>query len=153
MIVLCLLLLVQVFLSFICMSAICCIFPSATTTCFCNLLNTPSCWKYALYSRDIIYFAKYCCFFSSLSHICTHNQYCAHVGKSLCFQLPALITGKIVVVVSPLISLMRDQCLQLARQGVSACFLGSGQTDKSIELKAMAGMYSIVYICPETLLR
>ncbi|KAH8968674.1 hypothetical protein BDL97_03G140900 [Sphagnum fallax] len=74
-------------------------------------------------------------------------------GKSLCFQLPALMTGKVVVVVSPLISLMHDQCLQLAQQGVSACFLGSGQIDKSIELKAMAGMYDIVYLCPETLPR
>lgn len=74
-------------------------------------------------------------------------------GKSLCFQLPALMTGKVVVVVSPLISLMHDQCLQLARQGVSACFLGSGQVDKTIELKAMAGIYNIVYVCPETLPR
>jgi Werner syndrome ATP-dependent helicase len=63
------------------------------------------------------------------------------------------MTGKVVVVVSPLISLMHDQCLQLAQQGVSACFLGSGQIDKSIELKAMAGMYDIVYLCPETLPR
>ncbi|CAM6108875.1 unnamed protein product [Calypogeia fissa] len=74
-------------------------------------------------------------------------------GKSLCFQLPALMTGKVVVVVSPLISLMHDQCLQLAQQGISACFLGSGQPDKSVEDKAMAGMYNIVYVCPETLQR
>lgn len=74
-------------------------------------------------------------------------------GKSLCFQLPALLTGKVVVVVSPLISLMHDQCLKLARHGVSACFLGSGQVDKSIEDRAMAGMYDIIYVCPETLLR
>lgn len=74
-------------------------------------------------------------------------------GKSLCFQLPALMTGKVVVVVSPLISLMHDQCLQLARQGVSACFLGSGQPDKSVEDKAMAGVYNIIYVCPETLQR
>lgn len=74
-------------------------------------------------------------------------------GKSLCFQLPALLTGKVVVVVSPLISLMHDQCLKLAKHGVSACFLGSGQVDKSIEDRAMAGMYDIIYVCPETLLR
>lgn len=74
-------------------------------------------------------------------------------GKSLCFQLPALLTGKVVVVVSPLISLMHDQCLKLARNGVSACFLGSGQVDKSIENRAMAGLYDIIYVCPETLLR
>ncbi|KAH9328672.1 hypothetical protein KI387_000780, partial [Taxus chinensis] len=73
--------------------------------------------------------------------------------KSLCFQLPALMTGKVVVVVSPLISLMHDQCLKLARHGVSACFLGSGQVDKSVEDRAMAGLYDIIYVCPETLLR
>ncbi|XAR49126.1 DNA helicase [Bertholletia excelsa] len=74
-------------------------------------------------------------------------------GKSLCFQIPALLTGKVVVVISPLISLMHDQCLKLAKHGVSACFLGSGQTDTSIEQKAMRGMYSIIYVCPETVLR
>eukprot|EP01018_Ginkgo_biloba_P017915 Gb_21223 [translate_table: standard] len=74
-------------------------------------------------------------------------------GKSLCFQLPALMSGKVVVVISPLISLMHDQCLKLARHGVSACFLGSGQVDKSVEDRAMAGLYDIIYLCPETLLR
>ncbi|KAH7655004.1 DNA helicase protein [Dioscorea alata] len=74
-------------------------------------------------------------------------------GKSLCFQIPALLSGKIVVVISPLISLMHDQCLKLAKHGVSACFLGSGQPDSSVESKAMSGIYSIVYVCPETVLR
>ncbi|KAL4188579.1 hypothetical protein AMTRI_Chr08g202890 [Amborella trichopoda] len=74
-------------------------------------------------------------------------------GKSLCFQIPALLTGKVVVVVSPLISLMHDQCLKLSKQGVSACFLGSGQPDNSVEDKALNGKYNIVYICPETILR
>ncbi|XP_021772893.1 ATP-dependent DNA helicase Q-like SIM isoform X2 [Chenopodium quinoa] len=74
-------------------------------------------------------------------------------GKSLCFQIPALLTGKVVVVISPLISLMHDQCLKLAKHGISACFLGSGQPDNSVEKKAMNGIYSIIYVCPETLLR
>ncbi|XP_058222362.1 ATP-dependent DNA helicase Q-like SIM isoform X2 [Rhododendron vialii] len=74
-------------------------------------------------------------------------------GKSLCFQIPALLTGKVVVAISPLISLMHDQCLKLAKHGVSACFLGSGQTDSTIEQKAMRGMYDIIYVCPETILR
>lgn len=74
-------------------------------------------------------------------------------GKSLCFQIPALLTTKIVVVISPLISLMHDQCLKLAKHGISACFLGSGQPDNRVEGKAMAGMYKIVYVCPETVLR
>lgn len=75
------------------------------------------------------------------------------VGKSLCFQIPALLTGKVVVVISPLISLMHDQCLKLAKHGVSACFLGSGQIDHSVEQKAIRGMYEIIYVCPETILR
>ncbi|KAJ6397506.1 hypothetical protein OIU77_018507 [Salix suchowensis] len=61
-------------------------------------------------------------------------------GKSLCFQIPALLTGKVVVVVSPLISLMHDQCLKLSKHGVSACFLGFGQPDSSVEKKAMRGI-------------
>ncbi|XP_015162996.1 ATP-dependent DNA helicase Q-like SIM isoform X2 [Solanum tuberosum] len=48
---------------------------------------------------------------------------------------------------------MHDQCLKLAKHGVSACFLGSCQTDRSVEQKAMAGVYSIIYVCPETILR
>lgn len=43
--------------------------------------------------------------------------------------------------------------MKLAKHGVSACFLGSGQVDRSVEQKAMAGMYSIIYVCPETILR
>ncbi|KAK6915596.1 DEAD/DEAH box helicase domain [Dillenia turbinata] len=74
-------------------------------------------------------------------------------GKSLCFQIPALLSGKVVVVISPLISLMHDQCLKLARHGISACFLGSGQPDSTVEKKAMNGIYEIVYVCPETVLR
>ncbi|WOG84369.1 hypothetical protein DCAR_0103552 [Daucus carota subsp. sativus] len=74
-------------------------------------------------------------------------------GKSLCFQIPALLTGKVVVVISPLISLMHDQCMKLAKHGVSSCYLGSGQKDPTVEGKAMSGMYGIIYICPETLVR
>lgn len=48
---------------------------------------------------------------------------------------------------------MHDQCMMLAKHGVSACFLGSGQVDRSVEQKAMGGMYDIIYICPETVLR
>lgn len=58
-----------------------------------------------------------------------------------------------MVVISPLISLMHDQCFKLARHGISACFLGSGQPDNTVEQKAMRGMYSIIYVCPETVLR
>ncbi|KAH9755197.1 ATP-dependent DNA helicase q-like sim [Citrus sinensis] len=74
-------------------------------------------------------------------------------GKSLCFQIPALLTGKVVVVISPLISLMHDQCSKLSKHGVTACFLGSGQPDNKVEQKALRGMYSIIYVCPETVIR
>ncbi|KAG5626110.1 hypothetical protein H5410_011328 [Solanum commersonii] len=70
-------------------------------------------------------------------------------GKSLCFQIPALLTGKVVIVISPLISLMHDQCLKLAKHGVSACFLGSGQTDRSVEQKQWrACIVSFILIKP-----
>ena len=75
-------------------------------------------------------------------------------GKSLCFQLPPLLfAGSVMIVISPLISLMRDQCSALTRKGLTAAFLGSGQTDKTVERKAMAGDYKLVYCCPETLAR
>jgi Werner syndrome ATP-dependent helicase len=74
-------------------------------------------------------------------------------GKYLCFQMPAVLTMKIVVVISPLISLMHNQCLKLAKHGISACFLGSGKPDNRVEGKAMAGMYKIIFVCPETVLR
>ncbi|KAL1198027.1 ATP-dependent DNA helicase Q-like SIM [Cardamine amara subsp. amara] len=74
-------------------------------------------------------------------------------GKSLCFQITALLTENVVVVISPLISLMHDQCLKLSRHIISACFLGSGQLDNRIEQKAMQGLYQIIYVCPETVVR
>lgn len=45
------------------------------------------------------------------------------------------------------------QCLKLAKHDVSACFLGSGQPDNSVEKKAMEGKYGLIYVCPETVLR
>lgn len=75
-------------------------------------------------------------------------------GKSLCFQVPALVAeGTVVIVISPLISLMRDQVALMAACNVSACFLGSGQTDITIEARALAGEFSLVYVCPETVQR
>src|SRR5881296_4042432 len=46
-------------------------------------------------------------------------------GKSLCYQLPALVLGRTAVVVSPLIALMQDQAAQLAQMGISAAVLNS----------------------------
>merc|ERR1712151_935021 len=65
-------------------------------------------------------------------------------GKSLCFQLPALLANGIVIVISPLIALMRDQVASLMEKGVPACFLGSGQTDSTVESRALAGSFRIV---------
>jgi RecQ family ATP-dependent DNA helicase len=68
-------------------------------------------------------------------------------GKSLCYQFPPIFMNKIAVVISPLISLMEDQVLALQRKGVKACFLGSMQTEKNINLKK----YQVIYLTPEYL--
>jgi Werner syndrome ATP-dependent helicase len=73
-------------------------------------------------------------------------------GKSLCFQLPAVLPGsKTVIVVSPLISLMKDQVTSLQKKGISCCYLGSAQSDSTVLPNAIAGRYKLVYLCPETL--
>lgn len=78
-------------------------------------------------------------------------------GKSICYLLPAFTTGKISIVISPLISLMMDQCRAInhtagAVFGKSvACFLGSAQADPRVEADAMNGLYRVVYITPEKL--
>ena len=78
-------------------------------------------------------------------------------GKSICYQLPALHTGKTVVVVSPLISLMQDQVTNINSKlpdGASrvACFLGSAQMERGVEEDALAGRYALVYVTPEKLI-
>ncbi|XP_069786437.1 bifunctional 3'-5' exonuclease/ATP-dependent helicase WRN-like [Narcine bancroftii] len=72
----------------------------------------------------------------------------ARYGKSLCYQFPAVYTGGVTVVVSPLISLMEDQVLQLNMSNITACFLGSAQSQKfSHEL--IKGHFKVVYMTPE----
>ncbi|MDD3362160.1 MAG: DNA helicase RecQ [Hespellia sp.] len=75
-------------------------------------------------------------------------------GKSLCFQIPALIMEGITLVISPLISLMKDQVSALNQAGVHAAFLNSSlsavQYQKALELARM-GKYKIIYVAPERL--
>ncbi len=76
-------------------------------------------------------------------------------GKSLCYQVPALLMEGITLVVSPLISLMKDQVGTLNQAGIHAAFLNSsltaGQYHKALEL-AKTGRYKIIYVAPERLL-
>ncbi|EPY73328.1 hypothetical protein CB1_015160003 [Camelus ferus] len=69
-------------------------------------------------------------------------------GKSLCFQYPPVYKGGIGLVISPLISLMQDQVLQLEMSNIPACFLGSAQSKNVLE-DIKLGKYRIVYITPE----
>ncbi|MFZ6771182.1 DNA helicase RecQ [Undibacterium sp. SXout7W] len=76
-------------------------------------------------------------------------------GKSLCYQIPALIRNGVGIVVSPLIALMQDQVDALAEVGVRAAFLNSTQTFDEIlavEKKMREGDLDLVYIAPERLL-
>ena len=77
-------------------------------------------------------------------------------GKSLCYQLPALIFNGMTVVVSPLISLMQDQVMQLQNRGIPAAFLNS--TLRHSEYAATMqnvkqGKIKLLYLAPETLVR
>lgn len=75
-------------------------------------------------------------------------------GKSVCYQIPALLLPGITLVISPLVSLMRDQVTQLVQMGVPAAYLNSTLTFKQYLLaldRAKAGWYKIIYVAPERL--
>ncbi len=77
-------------------------------------------------------------------------------GKSLCYQLPAMVRPGLTVVVSPLIALMRDQVQQLRSRGVAAAALNSVNTagdNAFIEAGLRRGRYRLVYVAPERLAR
>ena len=75
-------------------------------------------------------------------------------GKSLCFQVPALVREGVAVVISPLIALMRDQVLSLRQLGVRAAYLNSSldwSEAADIESQMARGELDLVYVAPERL--
>ncbi|KAI3349394.1 DNA helicase RecQ [Clostridium botulinum] len=75
-------------------------------------------------------------------------------GKSICYQIPALIFNGITIVISPLISLMKDQVDNLVESGIKAAYINSTQSldeIKNILLEASINEYKIIYIAPERL--
>lgn len=76
-------------------------------------------------------------------------------GKSLCYQIPALMLEGVTFVISPLISLMKDQVSALKSNGIAAAYINSTLSFEQIRLvyhNLRHGMYKIVYIAPERLL-
>ena len=75
-------------------------------------------------------------------------------GKSLCFQIPALMFEGITLVISPLISLMKDQVSALNQAGIHAAYLNSSLSYRQYQLAlsyAKEGRYKIIYVAPERL--
>ena len=75
-------------------------------------------------------------------------------GKSVCYQIPAQLLPGVALVISPLISLMKDQVEALAQSGVPAAYLNSSLTERQFDAalrRLRAGRYRIVYVAPERL--
>ena len=75
-------------------------------------------------------------------------------GKSICYQVPALIFNEITIVVSPLISLMKDQVNALTQNGIQAAYLNSSLTSAQYAKvigNIRRGLYKIIYVAPERL--
>lgn len=77
-------------------------------------------------------------------------------GKSICYQIPALVKSGTAIVISPLISLMQDQVEQLKQSGVKTTYLNSTLAPEDYQSsvqRMMAGEYDLVYVSPEKLLQ
>jgi ATP-dependent DNA helicase RecQ len=77
-------------------------------------------------------------------------------GKSLCYQLPAVVSAGTAVVISPLIALMQDQAAQLAQMGIPAAVLNSTLSEGEqarVMSRAREGAYQLLYVSPERLAR
>ncbi|MDR6763449.1 ATP-dependent DNA helicase RecQ [Flavobacterium sp. 2755] len=75
-------------------------------------------------------------------------------GKSICFQLPALILPGITIVISPLIALMKDQVDSLKTNGITACYINSSQSSEEQQFyidNLKSNNFKLVYIAPESL--
>ncbi|MCZ8228553.1 DNA helicase RecQ [Flavobacterium sp.] len=75
-------------------------------------------------------------------------------GKSICFQLPALILPGVTIVISPLIALMKDQVDSLKANGIKACFINSSQSSEEQQFyieNLQANKFKLVYVAPESL--
>ena len=76
-------------------------------------------------------------------------------GKSICYQIPAVLMPGITLVISPLISLMKDQVGALNQNGIRAAYLNSSLTPRQFSLalqNAKNGVYKIIYVAPERLM-
>lgn len=75
-------------------------------------------------------------------------------GKSICFQIPALLMEGITLIISPLISLMKDQVMQLVQMGIAGAYFNSSLTPRQYQIaleRAKAGRYKLIYVAPERL--
>ncbi len=76
-------------------------------------------------------------------------------GKSICYQVPAMMLGGVTVVISPLIALMKDQVEALVQNGISATFLNSSLNALEIRDRIAGieeGQYKLIYVAPEALM-